>query len=273
MAYETEFHPVETQILLDEKSHKAAVKASYQSNVKTIYFHLEEIINKILAHKTKWTSKYNGDLAKIAQGLVKHQANVKDKMEKYIDAKGKKGAADKLAALKGKSYNKAKAKLEAKKADADKERKALKGLYVKGLKQKEGEICMIRKIQCMVAKFNGEASLQKKYCGACEEKPPSSKVTEQGSINWTMKHGYCPGTNGEKEDGHGTGERSFSRPEGMSGPKFIEACKAKCTGSCRAFIIIYNANKKSSGVQKCNFKTGCNVKKYEGGDRDVVMRT
>merc|ERR1711937_19954 len=42
-----------TQILLDEKAHKAAVKASYQSNVKTIYFHLEEIIKEILAHKKK----------------------------------------------------------------------------------------------------------------------------------------------------------------------------------------------------------------------------
>ena len=39
-------------------AHKKMVKASYQSNVKTIYFHLEEIIKKILAHKTKWTLKY-----------------------------------------------------------------------------------------------------------------------------------------------------------------------------------------------------------------------
>lgn len=51
-----------TEMLLDEKAHQAAVKASYQSNVKTIYFHLEEIIEKILAHKQKWTAKYNGDL-------------------------------------------------------------------------------------------------------------------------------------------------------------------------------------------------------------------
>ncbi len=36
----------------------ADVKASYQSNVKTIYTHLEEIIKKILAHKKAWTEKY-----------------------------------------------------------------------------------------------------------------------------------------------------------------------------------------------------------------------
>ena len=28
---------------------------------------------------------------------------------------------------------------------------------------------MIRKIQCMVAKFNGEAALQTKYCGVCAD--------------------------------------------------------------------------------------------------------
>jgi hypothetical protein len=36
----------------------ADVKASYQSNVKTIYTHLEEIIKKLLAHKEAWTQKY-----------------------------------------------------------------------------------------------------------------------------------------------------------------------------------------------------------------------
>ena len=43
---------------LRREQHKSAVKASYQTNVKTIYFHLEEIIKKILAHKTKWTNKF-----------------------------------------------------------------------------------------------------------------------------------------------------------------------------------------------------------------------
>ena len=60
---------------IPEEAHKAAVKASYQTNVKTIYFHLEEIIKKILVHKSKWTAKYNGDLAKIAKGLLKHKSN------------------------------------------------------------------------------------------------------------------------------------------------------------------------------------------------------
>jgi hypothetical protein len=167
------------QMLLDEKAHKAAVKASYQSNVKTIYYHLEEIIKKILAHRDKWTNKYNGDLSIIAKGLLKHKNNAKNRMKQYIAAKGMKGAANKLAALKSKSWNKANAKLKAKQQDAAKERKALKGLYIKGLRQKEGEICMIRKIQCMVAKFNGEAALQKKYCGACKENSSTALTTNK----------------------------------------------------------------------------------------------
>merc|ERR1711998_632304 len=78
-----------TQMLLDEKAHKAAVKASYQSNVKTIYFHLEEIIKKILAHKKKWTKKYNGDLMKIAKEILKHKNKAKKAMKKFAKAKGK----------------------------------------------------------------------------------------------------------------------------------------------------------------------------------------
>merc|ERR1712072_1181288 len=61
--------------------------------------------------------------------------------------------------------------------DAKKEKKALKGLYLKGLRQKAGEICMIRKIQCMVAKFNGEAALQTKYCGVCTDDKKAKMVT------------------------------------------------------------------------------------------------
>jgi hypothetical protein len=160
---------VTTQILLDQKAHNAMVKASYQSNVKTIYFHLEEIIKKILAHKQKWTSKYNGDLGKIAKEVNKHRTKEKAAMKKYISAKGKASGAKKLSDLKNKSWQKAKNKLKQKINDAKKAKKALKGLYVKGLKQKAGEICMIRKIQCMVAKFNGEAKLQKKYCGVCTD--------------------------------------------------------------------------------------------------------
>merc|ERR1712010_354687 len=80
---EEEEAPV-TEILLDEKAHKAKVKASYQTNVKTIYFHLEEIIKKILAHKTKWTNKYNGDLAKIAKEVLKHKNIAKAKGKKYM---------------------------------------------------------------------------------------------------------------------------------------------------------------------------------------------
>jgi len=166
-----------TQMLLDEKTHKAAVKASYQTNVKTIYFHLEEIIKKILAHKTKWTNKYNGDLAKIAKEVLKHKNIAKGKEKKYMAAKGKAEAAKALAKTKNKSWQKAKNKLKQKIKDAKKQKKALKGLYLKGLKQKAGEICMIRKIECMVAKFNGEATLQAKYCGACKEMAAFTKVS------------------------------------------------------------------------------------------------
>jgi hypothetical protein len=158
-----------TQMLLDEKAHKAAVKASYQSNVKTIYFHLEEIIKKILAHKQKWTAKYNGDLGKIAKEVLKHKNNAKAAEKKYVEAKGKASAAKKLSDLKNKSWQKAKNKLKQKINDAKKAKGLLKALYLKGLKQKAGEICMIRKIQCMVAKFNGEAKLQQKYCGVCSD--------------------------------------------------------------------------------------------------------
>jgi len=163
---EEEEAPV-TEILLDEKAHKAAVKASYQSNVKNIYFHLEEIIKKILAHKTKWTKKYNGDLMKIAKEVLKHKKKSKKAMKKFAKAKGKSAAAKAVAKSKYKSYQKAKAKLKQKIKDATKMKKSLKALYVKGLKQKAGEICMIRKIQCMVAKFNGQMKLQKKYCAKC----------------------------------------------------------------------------------------------------------
>jgi hypothetical protein len=175
---ETKFEePIETQMLLNEKQHKAAVKASYQSNVKTIYFHLEEIIKKILAHKTKWTAKYNGDLGKIAQEVLKHKEKAKAAEKKYIGAKGKASAAKKLSDLKNKSWQKAKNKLKQKIDDAKKQKKALKGLYLKGLKQKAGEICMIRKIECMVAKFNGEKALQAQYCGDCKEMKAFEKVS------------------------------------------------------------------------------------------------
>jgi hypothetical protein len=166
----------ETQMLLDEAAHKKMVKASYQSNVKTIYFHLEEIIKKILAHKEKWTAKYNGDLANIAKGILKHKNIAKELEKKYIKAKGKAQGLKKLAGMKNKSWQKAKNRLKEKMNDAKKERKALKDLYLKGLTQKEGEICMIRRIQCMVAKFNGEEALQTKYCNACKD----GKLTKSG---------------------------------------------------------------------------------------------
>merc|ERR1711988_499447 len=176
---EEEEAPV-TEILLDEKAHKAKVKASYQSNVKNIYFHLEEIIKKIIAHKVKWTKKYNGDLMKIAKQVLKHKKFAKKKAKKYAKAKGKSAAAKAVAKSKKKSFIKAKAKLKQKMKDATKAQKVLKGLYVKGLKNKAGEICMIRKIQCMVAKFNGQPKLQKKYCGAC--KSTAAKIKQ-----WTVE--------------------------------------------------------------------------------------
>merc|ERR1719231_1793783 len=110
----------ETQMLLDEAAHKKMVKASYQSNVKTIYFHLEEIIKKILAHKQKWTAKYNGDLGKIAKEVLKHKNNAKAAEKKYVKAKGKASAAKKLSDLKNKSWQKAKNKLKQKINDAKK---------------------------------------------------------------------------------------------------------------------------------------------------------
>ncbi len=36
----------------------------------------------------------------------------------------------------------------------------LKKMYVAGLEQKAGEICMVRRIQCAVAKFNNDAHVK-----------------------------------------------------------------------------------------------------------------
>ena len=43
------------------------------------------------------------------------------------------------------------------------QRAYLKKMYLAGLEQKAGEICMIRRIQCTVAKFNKDTHLK---CGA-----------------------------------------------------------------------------------------------------------
>jgi hypothetical protein len=40
------------------------------------------------------------------------------------------------------------------------QKRALKKMYVAGLAQKTGEICMIRRIQCKVAKFNKDSHLK-----------------------------------------------------------------------------------------------------------------
>ena len=45
------------------------------------------------------------------------------------------------------------------------QRAYLKKMYLAGLEQKAGEICMIRRIQCTVAKFNKDTHL--KCGGAC----------------------------------------------------------------------------------------------------------
>merc|ERR1712199_119122 len=99
---------------------------------------------------------------KIAKEALKHKKKAKKKAKKYAKAKGKSAAAKAMAKSKHKSFLKAKAKLKQKMKDATESQKVLKGLYIKGLKNKAGEICMIRKIQCMVAKFNGQPKLQKK---------------------------------------------------------------------------------------------------------------
>jgi len=263
------YRPIKT-LLLDEAAHKKMVKASYQSNVKTIYFHLEEIIKKILAHKTKWTLKYNGDLAKIAKEVLKHKNLAKNKEKKWTKAKEQAEGAKALSKNKHKSWNKAKNKYKQKKTDAKMAKKQLKNLYLKGLKQKEGEICMIRKIQCMVAKFNGEASLQKKYCGACSDEEPKKKAAP---VTWSVVPGYCPGKNGKKKDNHGTGEDKLKNSGNMGKAKFVAKCKAKCAGQsgCSAFILLYKRNNKNKGVNSCNFKSSCSVKKYKNGDRDVYL--
>lgn len=166
-------------MLLNHEEHKKQVKASYQGNVKTIYFHLEEIIRKIVAHKTKWTKKYKGDLTKIQSEVDKHKGVSKSKKGKFISETAKRSSAKATYRDRKKSWGKAKNRLKQKMRDAKKMRKALKALYLKGLKQKKGEICMIRRIECMVAKFNKDAKLKARYCGKCSgrsiHKSPASK--------------------------------------------------------------------------------------------------
>jgi hypothetical protein len=164
-----------SQMLLAEKGHNVAVKASYQSNVKTIYYHLEQIIEKILAHKQTWTTKYTGDLDLIANEVLTQKNMAEAAEKKYIKTKGKAAATKKYADTKSKSWQKAKEKLKQKINDVKKVKNELKGLYQKGLKQKAGEICMIRKIQCMVAKFNHETNLREKYCSACTDDEKADK--------------------------------------------------------------------------------------------------
>ena len=49
--------------------------------------------------------------------------------------------------------------------------------------QQAGEICMIRKIECMVATFNGEEALKAKYCAACTDDTKAKTVQVQSNVS------------------------------------------------------------------------------------------
>ena len=48
--------------------------------------------------------------------------------------------------------------------------------------QQMGEICMIRKIECMVATFNGEADLEAQYCEACTDDTKAKTVQVRSNV-------------------------------------------------------------------------------------------
>ena len=50
------------------------------------------------------------------------------------------------------------------------------GAHVVMHAQQAGEICMIRKIECMVATFNGEEALKAKYCADCTDDTKAKTV-------------------------------------------------------------------------------------------------
>jgi hypothetical protein len=149
------------QSLLDIASANKARRASYQSNVGTVYKHLNEIIRKILVHKKAWAVKYQNDLKRVAKELA-------DKVAAERKARsGKNKAAAALAVAKaeanrkGNAWLKASAALKTKKADAIKEKHDLGVLFKKGNGLKAGEIAMIVKLRCMLSKFNKDNKYSK----------------------------------------------------------------------------------------------------------------
>ncbi len=101
--------------------------------------------------------------------MLKHKNGEKAAREKAFDAKGAYKAAEDKSQYADKAWTVAKDLLKQKVVDAKKMRKEIKSMYISGLKQKNGEICMLRKIECMVAKFNNEKDNEAKYCKTCTE--------------------------------------------------------------------------------------------------------
>jgi len=173
---------VEESLLDLAAAHKAR-RASYQSNVGTVYTHLNEIIRKILVHKKAWSKKYEANLNRIAKELADHLLKERSARKAKDAADGKVIVAAAEAKRKGNAWIKANAGLNQKKKDAAKERHDLKVMFDKGNGMKAGDIAMIVRIRCMVSDFNKDSKYKCDKDGKPldgKAKAPASKKADGG---------------------------------------------------------------------------------------------
>jgi hypothetical protein len=174
--------------LLDLDAANKARRESYQSNVGTVYTHLNEIIRKILVHKKAWSVKYEEDLTRVAKELADHLLKERDARKAKDAADNKEVVAAAEAKRKNNAWIKAHADLNQKKKDADKERHDLKVMFDKGNGMKAGDIAMIVRIRCMVSDFNKDSKYKCDKDGkaldhiikAPASKAPASKKADGG---------------------------------------------------------------------------------------------
>jgi hypothetical protein len=152
-----DYEPTQEESLLDLAAAQKARHASYQSNVGTVYKHLNEIIRKILVHKKAWSVKYESDLKRVAKELA-------EKVKKERAARSGKDKADNALAVakaeasrKDKAWIKANSQYKQKKIDAAREKADLNSVFKKGNGMKAGEIEMIVRIRCMLSTFNKDS--------------------------------------------------------------------------------------------------------------------
>lgn len=311
-------------------NHSKVVHASYQNNVKNVFDHFEEIIKK-LRYKYKQQQHNKGRRSRptdqTQHGVVPTAAGAKytakvllEKKKAAFDAAMKHlVAARQLAEAAESKLKTRQAKMEAARAAMQRAFNAHKSAAAKfessvqaadetstvtmTTVQLKNEICMIRKMECLLARFNkdkifGFCDAQNSYklivskvpeCGmpgssvAIEPKDidqfmgrvdetegptdgPTAPLTPSAG-SWTVAMGkYCPGNGLRNKHEH-----TISRLKQQSRSKFIEACKTACEDedACEGFVLLYRSNNKAKGPRACNLKTQCTIKHYARGDRDV----